>query len=205
MRAGSEPHADRNEIVRARRKAVLRSDSEDSEQRRQAGADGPVPLLLPTDLLLPVGAAYERGELLGSEASRRKAPAPVERPDDVAVEGVRVRRRILVQAPLWQPEGGRSGRRTLRRILRTCAVFDPLEPCRLARFRQLVFRHRLFRGTGEGLLRWLGIPPTHEGCARFVLRLFSARLDGPDAGRCGLLRRRPMAGPGTIPGLFLQK
>lgn len=126
--------------------------------------------VLPMDLLGTPLEEYECGELLGApdESSRRR---PLQRHAQTPVAGVRLKKRILLSTRLERPRLDPSNTRDIRRVVDSCAEFDPAN-CSLYRFQGLIFIHPLFTGRGAFLLEWLKVRPTREAFAALLCRLY---------------------------------
>jgi len=132
--------------------------------------------ILPTDLFGASARDYECGELIASAQSsggRARLAHLAHHP----VAGVHVKGRVVFSASLARPGLDKESDTELRAVLVTAEPpFDAARPPGLFRFRSLLFRHPLFTGRGDTLLRWMGVP-----CTRSAYHAFLARLgvDGP--------------------------
>jgi hypothetical protein len=138
--------------------------------------------VLPMDLLGTHLEEYECGELLGPPADGGQR-RPLERHEKTPVAGVRLKKRILLSTRLESPRLDPSNTRDVRRVLDSCAEFDPAS-CGPYRFQGLLFNHPLFTGRGAFLLEWLKVRPTREAFAALLCRLY------PEAAARSFLRQR---------------
>lgn len=128
--------------------------------------------VLPMELFGRSLDEYECGQRIGREDAAGRGSAAIERLERTPVEGVTLRKRILLSARLEKPALDPTRPEELRAVLASCADFDPARPCHVQRFRGLIFRHRLFFGRGEFLLRWLGVRATRDAYHAFLGRLY---------------------------------
>lgn len=149
---------------------------------RHAGAEARIFVLLPRDLpalpILPMELfgrsldAYECGALVGRDEAAGAGSPPLDRLTATPVEGVHLRKRIVLEARLEKPALDPRRLDDVRAVLASNPAFDPEEPPAMPRFRGLLFQHRLFFGRGDFLLRWLGGRFRREDYAAFLARLY---------------------------------
>lgn len=149
---------------------------------RHAGAEARIFVLLPRDLpSLPVVpmelfgrslTEYECGQVIGGGDDPGAGVAPIQRLAGTPVEGVHLRKRIVLTARLEKPALDPGRRDDVRAVIASCPDFDPAVPCGLHRFRGLLFQHPLFFGRGEFLLRWLGVSARRDQYHALLDRLY---------------------------------
>jgi len=150
--------------------------------------------ILPTDLLLKPGESYMCGDLLHPEDEHgAKTKKSIDRTTHTPIKSVKVKTRIIATAKLGRPALNPNNPDEILRVLASCPDFN--SSLRLGRsgFRKLVFRHSLFVGTGDALLRYLGVPNDRKAYAAFLAGLFPSEpgdqvLEG-DHGFKGEIRR----------------
>ena len=148
--------------------------------------------ILPTEIFAgPRADDYECGALLcGNEIGQGGPARPVDAPGGSPIAGVNVRKRLLLTARMEKPRLDPHAAADVRAVLATSPEWNPARPMPLPHFRWCFFRHELFLGRGDFLLRWLGVPRTTAGYAAWLARLFpdevANRMLGatgdPDAG-----------------------
>jgi len=133
---------------------------------RMGDAEAAIYVFLPADLpQLPVlptelfgrSSEYPCGELLTAQDDSASGTATVHRDPLPSIAGVRLRHRIALSTLVEAPKLDVHDDVGLRAVVLSCHAFDPRRPCSLLRFRWMAFRHELFTGRGDSLLRWLGI------------------------------------------------
>lgn len=149
---------------------------------RDGGAEARIYVLLPTGLpALPIlpnelfGASrreYECGALLGGADEPGGTMQALDRHDRTPVAGVMLKSRVLLTARFAKPLLDRTRMADIVGVLRSCPDFDEECPRGLFEFRALRFRHPLFEGRGDFLLRWLGIAPTTAAYIGLLARAF---------------------------------
>lgn len=133
-------------------------------------AELPALPVLPTELFGSNLKEYECGDLIGEDDSDGGV-SKREPPESLPIESVRVRQRIVLEARFERPRLDRSDLAGIRRVLLSCAQFDPEDPPPIREFCQLFFAHELFVGRGEFLLRWLGLTVTTVSYAQLLARI----------------------------------
>jgi len=88
------------------------------------------------------------------------------------VDGVHLRKRILLTARFEKPALNPRCDSDIRAVLASCAGFDPDRPCGVYAFLELFFQQPLFLGRGEFLLRWLEVRPTTSDYHALLARLY---------------------------------
>jgi hypothetical protein len=127
--------------------------------------------VLPTDLLLSPGEGYRCGDLLGPLGGRERDQDSIERPSYTPIKSVKLKTRILASASLERPALNPNDPEEILRVLGSCTEFNSAPGCRLTHFIKLFFRHPLFVGTGDALLRYLGVPRRRKDYEAFLERL----------------------------------
>jgi Type III restriction enzyme, res subunit/Sigma-70, region 4 len=148
--------------------------------------------ILPTEIFAgPSADDYECGALLGGDEDGKGTPKlPVDATTGSPIAGVNLRRRVLLTARMEEPRLNPGAADDVRAVLATCPDWSPSQPAPLPFFRWFFFRHELFLGRGDFLLRWLGVPRTTAGYFVWLARLYPevvanrilADLGDPDAG-----------------------
>lgn len=133
-----------------------------------------LPGQLPTNPVLPMdlfGASgeYVCGDLVGRPGGGAVASLVQTRGTPVA--GVDLRSRILVEGAVHKPALDPASLEQIREVLEATPEFSP-ETCGVYRFAGLWFRHRLFTGRGDFLLRWLQVPMTRDAYDRWIARVY---------------------------------
>lgn len=146
---------------------------------RQANQEARIVVLLPANLpaipVLPMdlfgGAAgeYACGQLMGQPATG--TIAPILRSPGTPIAGVELKSRIVITGAIDKPALDPDSPAEIRQVLESNPELTP-ETCGVFRFAGLWFRHRLFTGRGDFLLRWLKIPMTRDGYDRWLGRLY---------------------------------
>ena len=131
--------------------------------------------VLPMDLFVSLRDVYTCGELLGPADTNAAPSEPIDPLAGTPVDGVVVKNRILLAGRVEKPTLDPRNLRDVRRVLESAEGFDPENPCGVQRVRWLLFRHRLFTGRGESLLRWLDVAPTREGWICLLARVYPER------------------------------
>jgi len=127
--------------------------------------------VLPMDLFGRPLDEYVCGQLVGRSSDPGSAATPIQRGSRTPIAGVELKTRIVLTAVLEKPALDPAAIADVRQVLASCTEFHPCS-CGVYRFAGLVFRHRLFTGRGDFLLRWLKIPMTRDGYDRFLGRLY---------------------------------
>jgi DNA-directed RNA polymerase specialized sigma24 family protein len=131
----------------------------------------PRPPVLPMDLFGRPLDEYVCGQLLGKTADDAGGTAPIQRGPRTPIAGVELKQRIVLTAVFEKPALDPGSALEVRQVLASSAEFHP-GTCGVYRFAGLGFRHRLFTGRGDFLLRWLKVPMTRDGYDRFLGRLY---------------------------------
>jgi len=127
--------------------------------------------VLPMDLFGRPLDEYVCGQLVGRTADPGSATTPIQRGSRTPIAGVELKTRIVLTAVLEKPALDPTATADVRKVLASCSEFHP-GSCGVYRFAGLVYRHRLFTGRGDFLLRWLKVPMTRDGYDRFLGRLY---------------------------------
>lgn len=165
-------------LVRATQK-FFRPMTKDGDKEAHIGIILPKGLrykpILPTDLILPSGSEYEIGDLV--DPRTRNACNSLQRliqaHDGSVIEKVTVQSRVLVTARFERPRLNPENDWQIRQVLKSNpAVFEGTRVTGYLSFRHLVFRHDLFTGRGEQLLRYLGVEMSREQYVNFMAKFF---------------------------------
>ncbi len=131
--------------------------------------------VMPMELLVPDLEGYDAGDLLDARSAKRKATELSKlkhHPRTHPVEDVELKSRILlvhrVEKPLLNPKDDVR----IRSVFGSNPLFSPLYPCKFSGFRNLFFRHALFTGRADHLLRHLGYRPSSASYMQMLARLF---------------------------------
>lgn len=127
--------------------------------------------VLPIDLLLTPGEEYRCGDLLRPLEGREREQDSIDRPFHTPIKSVKLKKRVVVAAALERPALNPNDPEEILRVLASCPEFNSNPGCRLTHFIKLVLRHPLFTGTGESLLRYLGIARKRKAYEAFLERL----------------------------------
>jgi RNA polymerase sigma factor (sigma-70 family) len=131
----------------------------------------PRPPVLPMDLLMGPGEEYFCGALIGVDEPHDRRPLL----DGAgsSISHVQVKQRVVVCSSLERPTLDKHDVQQLREVLEACADFDAERPARLPAFRRLWLSHPQFKGSGESLLRWCGVPYwRRRAFTAFMARLY---------------------------------
>jgi len=128
--------------------------------------------VLPTDLLLSPGESYRCGDLLRSSDGRDFEPEEIDRLSRTPIKSVKLKTRILVSSPLGRPALNPNDPQGISRVLASSPEFTSNPRCALTHFIKLFFGHPLFTGSGDALLRYLGVPRRRKDYEAFLERLF---------------------------------
>ena len=128
--------------------------------------------VLPIDLLLGPGEGYRCGDLLRPEDGRDREKDSIERPSHTPIKSVKMKTRILASASMERPALNPNDPEEILRVLASCPEFNSNPRCERSDFIRLIFRHPLFVGTGDALLRYLGVARERKAYAAFLERLF---------------------------------
>lgn len=116
------------------------------------------PPILPMEILCPTLDAYEAGELIGTpdrqEQDRRHVV--LRHPLTHPIDGVVLKSRIILTAQVEVPLLDKTSVAEVKAVLRSNPTFDERDPPTYWRFRALAFRHHLFTGYADHLMRYLG-------------------------------------------------
>jgi DNA-directed RNA polymerase specialized sigma24 family protein len=147
----------------------------------------PVLPILPTEIFAgPRAEAYECGALLsGDEEGAGGSATPVDARGGSPIAEVNVRKRLLLTARMEKPRLDPGAAADVRAVLATCPEWKPARPMALPYFRWCFFRHDLFLGRGDFLLRWLGVPRTLDGYLAWLARLFPEEVADRVLGAAG--------------------
>jgi hypothetical protein len=127
-----------------------------------------LPPILPMELLLPSVDGYDAGELIASKRSAAGTQKRLRHPRIHPIEGVEVKSRIVLSVTVEKPKLDPANRFEVRQVLASnSGVLLSVCPSFFA-FRALLFRHELFMGRGDHLLRYCGFPARREGYERFL-------------------------------------
>ena len=127
--------------------------------------------VLPNDLFGQSYREYECGTLIARPGTGDATASPAVHPQ-CPIAGVRLRQRVLSSGRFAPPALRRNDADGMRDVLASCPAFDPCDPPSMYRFRTLELAHPLFRGRGDSLMRWLGIPPRREAYVRWMGWMF---------------------------------
>lgn len=143
--------------------------------------------LLPMELFGWPSEIYDSGALIDAAAlaragnwDARSVPGAHDRAigRPTAIEQVKLRSRIVLSERYEKPRLNPRDDEQIREVLGANTEFKPNEGREnLNRFRWLTFRHTLFTGRGEQLLRYLGVPGTRKGFLSFLARLYPAGIN----------------------------
>jgi len=129
--------------------------------------------ILPTDLLLKPGESYVCGDLLQPKNEQDdKTKKPIDRNTHTPIKSVVLKTRIIAAASLVRPALNPNNPDEILQVLASCPDFSSSLPFGRSGFRNLVFGHPLFIGTGDALLRFLGVPNDRKAFAAFLAGLF---------------------------------
>jgi len=87
------------------------------------------------------------------------------------IAGVTLASRMVASDGIARPALDPGSTADVRAVLASCAEFEAAT-CDLGTFVTLMFRHLLFAGRGDFLLRWLRVPITREGLDRLITGLY---------------------------------
>lgn len=135
--------------------------------------DLPVLPVIPTDLFDWNMPQFEQGVFVGS---RRQCEDRKRRGREWSgvdsIKRVKAKTEILLNLSFEKPKLDRTNDTQIRRVLRSCPDIGPQRIPRFAGFRKLIFRHALFTGRGENLLRYCGVPANRFAYTEFMARFF---------------------------------
>lgn len=133
--------------------------------------------LSPLEVLGFTAHAYRSGDLIdGLKRTRVAADQPQSLPPIIPVDRVRLVQDIHASYMVRKPLLSRSDMEATGRILRSHETYNAYRPWNHYRFKRLMFRHKLFSGTGAELLGYLGIPNTHEAYTFFIEQALGIEL-----------------------------
>ena len=149
---------------------------------RLANQEARIYMLIPAELpIMPVlpmevfggseSGVYACGDLL-TENAEGGGTRLLQLTEDCPVAGVRLKKRVVLDSRFARPTLDPHASDQIRAVLATCPDWHPDVPCSLSRFRWLFFKHELFVGRGDFLLRWLGLPRSAMGYATFFTRTY---------------------------------
>ena len=131
--------------------------------------------ILPTDLLLKPGQTYMCGDLLWPANERQADPERLlEKTAVTPIKSVKVKTRLIVSASLARPALTPGNREEILKVLASCPDFKLTSPLARTAFRRCFFNHPLFVGTGEMLLRYLGVSGDLKAYTAFLAGLTSS-------------------------------
>ncbi len=140
-------------------------------------SDIPRPPVLPIDLLLTPGQTYDCGSFINSPNHARKAKrAALDGPLKTPVQSVRLKSRLIACAELVKPSLDPRDHEQIRRVLESCPEFSPRMSFGRSGFGRLFFNHPTFVGSGELLLRFLGISGGQEAYFEFIYKLYAEKI-----------------------------
>lgn len=150
--------------------------------------------ILPTDLLLKPGENYMCGALL-SPTNERDANVErlLEKTASTPIKSVKVKTRLIVSASLARPTLNPGNREEILKVLASCPDFKLIPRPERSVFKRFFFNHPLFAGTGEMLLRYLGVSRDLKAYDAFLAGLSSSdpgdRLLAEHGGFTGEIQR----------------
>lgn len=125
--------------------------------------------LLPFDLLLKEREPVEQGKLIASRVSKKENNwQPPQEVSPVASEHVTLRNRIRLMQQLVLPRLNIRSKSEIGLVLASNAQIQSGEGVILREFKKLIFRHPLFTGTGDHLLRYMGFSLKPESYLTFL-------------------------------------
>lgn len=128
--------------------------------------------IMPMELLAPALEEYETGEIVDTpEPGVASKPKKLKRhPRKHPVRDVRLKSRIVLEHRVERPLLDPKDQNQVRAVLASHAWFSPERPCTYKRFRSLMFRHRLFTGRADHLMRHLGHQPRYTDYQQILAR-----------------------------------
>lgn len=151
----------------------------------------PCPPCLPMDFLYGDDHDYWSGELIASgpsqELDRQRAQfSPLHRRRFTPIENVRLVSRVVLQTQVTKPDLDPRDMGQIRKVILSNPNFRLVKMPSLHGFRWMLFRHPLFTGRGDHLLRFLGIRVEAASFDGLIARLFpdemGSRLAGSPVG-----------------------
>lgn len=129
--------------------------------------------VLPIDLLLTPGQTYDCGDVINSRTPGRKTKrAALDGPSKTPVQSVRLRSRVIACAELVKPSLDPQDDAQIREVIESCPDFSPRMNFGRSGFMRLFFNHPTFVGSGERLLRYVGLPSGQDAYFAFICRLY---------------------------------
>ncbi len=133
------------------------------------------PPIMPMELLAPDLEEYEAGDLLGAKPTSHghyEVHKLERHPRAHPVKEVELKSRILLVHRVEKPLLDRKDDAQARTVLMSHPEYDPRQPLSFNRFRNLLFRHELFTGRADHLMRHLGYRPVSAMYLKMLSRLF---------------------------------
>lgn len=137
----------------------------------------PVQPVIPMDLFEWNAPAFEQGMLIASQEWIAKSDKRVARwPGLDHLKKVITRTDIIFDVKFEKPKLDITNDKQIMRVLMSCPQLLKEGLPNYTRFRRLVFRHPLFSGRGENLLRFCGVPASGQEYLFFMTRFFPERV-----------------------------
>jgi hypothetical protein len=131
------------------------------------------PPILPVDLMLPPGESYACGDLVMPRSGPPSGtPGPVGQLGHTPVKSVRIRSHVIAKAAFVRPELDPGNVSQIRRVLLSCPSFSAENPPGVRLFRRLLFKHPLFTGSGDTLLRYLSVALNNNAFFHLLIKVF---------------------------------
>jgi RNA polymerase sigma factor (sigma-70 family) len=133
--------------------------------------------VLPVDLILKPGEKYLCGDLL--KPADKHTPTTgnsIEKTFQTPVKSVKVKTHVIACASLAKPDLDPDNLDQIRQVLASCPDFSLSLPFGRIGFKRLFFNHPLFVGTGDTLLRFIGIPDEQNAYLTLMFKLFPENM-----------------------------
>lgn len=131
------------------------------------------PPILPIDLMLQPGETYTCGDLISPDSEISASPRrAIDNLGGTPIRSVQTKSQVVARVAFIKPGLDPGNAQQIRRVLLSCPSFSLKKASGVRRFQRFLFKHPLFTGTGDALLRYLSVAPTKPDFSALLLRVF---------------------------------